>query len=648
MHLRRARGPVESPGKKMAEPLLGQAAGVHRPRNVDWKRAGALLYGDWGTSKAYVIGLAFLAAGFSSLPIILAVCAVTGLVGINYAVICRHFPDGGGVYSAARSQGRLLAVVGALLLLADLTVTAALSGWSALTYITSGAEHITVIKLLRDHIALTTIGVLLVMGLINYFGPKHSGTFAVVLALPTAAIVITLIAISAPHLTTRFLEPRHESLGTLWVQFVGVILALSGAESIANLTGVMKLDPGSTMENPRVARESLKAITPVAIEVVAGTALLGWAMLSLPQVIGKTMHLTGPDEIATVLQARSEDMLRFIGEQFATATFSPSVGNLFGWVVGIVFFLLLLSAANTAIVAVIGLLYMMSRDREMPRQFRILNRHGVPIYPLVISIALPAIVLLFVANFTALAGLYAIGVVGAITVNVGSCAFNRTVGFTWYDRVLFGITFAILLLVELTLAHTKLDALQFVIAVLLGGLALRAYTLKRQGLTTLTIHRDVAQMVTPELPATMQSRLAEGQKIMVAARGITPVLSFALDEAQLRKATLCVLFVKEIAVYYASGPTTLGRARWQDDPEANAIMAFMLKLGSERGVCVLPVYAVSEDAATTILDLSATLGVDFLMLGTSHRLTLTNLLRGNVVTNIAAQLPDTIRLIIYG
>jgi hypothetical protein len=36
------------------------------------------------------------------------------------------------------------------------------------------------------------------------------------------------------------------------------------------------------------------------------------------------------------------------------------------------------------------------------------------------------------------------------------------------------------------------------------------------------------------------------------------------------------------------------------------------------------------------------------MLGTSHRLTLANLLRGNVVTNIAAQLPDTIRLIIYG
>src|SRR5262252_6151048 len=187
----------------MEDLVLEARAGVHRPRNLDWKRAAALLYGDWGTSKAYVIGLAFVAAGFSSLPIILAVCALTCLVGINYAVICRHFPDGGGVYSAARSQGRLLAVVGALLLLADLTVTAALSGWSALTYITSGAEHIEFIKLAREHIALTTIGVLLIMGAINYFGPKHSGSLAVVLALPTAVIVILLIALGAPHFTTH-------------------------------------------------------------------------------------------------------------------------------------------------------------------------------------------------------------------------------------------------------------------------------------------------------------------------------------------------------------------------------------------------------------------------------------------------------------
>ncbi|HSP63298.1 MAG TPA: amino acid permease, partial [Pyrinomonadaceae bacterium] len=435
----------------MADLILTETAAAHRPRNVDWKRAAALLYGDWGTSKAYVIGLAFVAAGFSSLPIILAVCALTGLVGINYAVICRYFPDGGGVYSAAKSQGRLLAVVGALLLVADLTVTAALSGWSALTYVISGAEHVVLLKFLKDHIAFTTIGVLLFLGFINWFGPKHSGTLAVALALPTVVVVIVLVGISAPHLTTQFLEPRHESFGQLWVQFVGVILALSGVEAIANLTGVMKLDRGSTPDKPSVRTQSIKAITPVAIEVVLGTALLGWAMLSLPNVLQKSMGALHHDQITAVMEHRNEDMLRFMGEQFGAATFGPGFGTLFGWVVGIVFLLLLLSAANTAIVAMVGLLYMTARDREMPRQFKRLNKYGVPLFPLAIAVGLPCIVLLTATSFTSLAGLYAIGVVGAITVNLGSCTLNRAIGFTWYDRVLFGVTFVVLLLVELTL-----------------------------------------------------------------------------------------------------------------------------------------------------------------------------------------------------
>jgi nucleotide-binding universal stress UspA family protein len=135
---------------------------------------------------------------------------------------------------------------------------------------------------------------------------------------------------------------------------------------------------------------------------------------------------------------------------------------------------------------------------------------------------------------------------------------------------------------------------------------------------------------------------------MVAARGMTPVLSFALDEAQLRKAVLCVLYVKEIAVYFSAAPAVIGRARWQDDPEANAIMSLMMKLGAERNICVLPVYAVSEDAAATILDLSATMGVDYLLIGASQRSALTHLLRGSIVTNVAQQLPDEIRLVIFG
>ena len=602
------------------------SAGVHRPRNVDWKRAAALLYGDWGTSKAYVLGLAFVAAGFASFPIILAVCVLTAIVGFNYIIVCAHFPDGGGVYSAARQQSRFLASVGALLLIANFIVTAALSGWAGVTYLGIPSQYAPV----------AAMAVILGLGAINYFGPKHSGSVSIWLAVPAVIVVVATIAFSAPHLNLAHLEPRHTDLGTVWVQFVGVILALSGVEAIANLTGVMKLDPNATPSAPKVTRTATKAILPVAIEVVVGTALLGWAMLSLPK------------SYAPELTAHKEDMLRFLGEHYAAMVGGAWFGHGFSLFVGAVFGLLLISAVNTAIVALIGVIYMMAQDGEMPRQFARLNKHGVPRIPLIVAVAIPILVLAIMRQFEALAGLYAIGVVGAISVNLGACTFNKHLGLRAYERLIMGATFLVLALVEVTIAKTKPDALFFAVCVLGVGLGFRAYSHKIAGLKTLTLKREVAAMVTPDLVTTVETRIQEGHRIMVAARGITSVLGFALDEAQLRNATLYVLYVKEIVVFYARAPTTPGRPKWQDDPEAAAIMSTMVKLGAERNVCVLPVYAVSDDAANTILDLTATLGVDYLIIGASQRTAMSKLLRGSVVTNVAQQLPESIHLIIYG
>ncbi|MFL6515427.1 MAG: amino acid permease [Chthoniobacterales bacterium] len=610
----------------MAEIISAQGARVHRPRNVDWKRAAALLYGDWGTSKAYVLGLAFVAAGFSSFPIIIAVCVVTAVVAFNYIVICAHFPDGGGVYSAAREQSRFLASVGALLLIANFIVTAALSGWAGASYLGVPTGYAPVV----------TMALIAIVGAINYFGPKHSGSVSIWLAVPAVIIVILTIAFSLPHLNLAHLEGRHVSLGATWVQFVGVILALSGVEAIANVTGVMKLDSDSTAEHPKVTRTAAKAILPVAVEVVVGTALLACAMLSLPK------------SFAPALNDHKEDMLRFIAGHYAGLLGGPWFGHVFSIVVGVVFGLLLISAVNTAIVALVGVIYMMAQDGEMPPQFARLNKHGVPFIPLLLAVAIPILVLALTKEFEALAGLYAIGVVGAIAVNVGSCTFNKRLNLHAHERLIMGLTFVLLAAVELTIAKTKQDALFFAMCVLFVGLGFRAYSHKISGLKTLTVTKKVADMVTPDLSTSMDSRLAEGQKVMVAARGITQVLSFALDEAELRKATLCVLYVKEIAVFYGGGPTVRGRPKWQEDPEANAIMSLMLKMGGERDICVLPVYAVSEDPAATILDLAATLGVDFLIIGASQRHGMTKLLRGSVATNVAQQLPESIQLLIFG
>src|SRR5437868_6721054 len=112
-----------------------------RPRNVGWLQAAGLLFGDWGTSRLYVLGLAMFFAGRTSFWLILMMSILILAVGWAYSQICRIYPDGGGVYTAAKAKSKTLAVVGALLLFADYAVTASLSALDAFHYFGLGAHH---------------------------------------------------------------------------------------------------------------------------------------------------------------------------------------------------------------------------------------------------------------------------------------------------------------------------------------------------------------------------------------------------------------------------------------------------------------------------------------------------------------------------
>src|SRR5687768_7743559 len=112
-----------------------------RPRNVGWLQAAGLLFGDWGTSRLYVLGIALFFAGRTSFWLILGMSLLVLAVGWAYTQICRIYPDGGGVYTAAKSRSRLLGVVGALLLFADYTVTASLSALEAFHYFGLPLQH---------------------------------------------------------------------------------------------------------------------------------------------------------------------------------------------------------------------------------------------------------------------------------------------------------------------------------------------------------------------------------------------------------------------------------------------------------------------------------------------------------------------------
>jgi len=249
-----------------------------RPRVLGWLRSAAILDGDWGTSVAYVMGLGFALAGYSSFWHLCFMMVLTSLVAVNYITICRLYPHGGGVYSSVYHRSQLLAVIGALLLAADYVVTMALSVLDACHYLNLGYP------------ALWAIIIISVVGSINWFGPKHSGGLALIISSLTLATLATIIFSSAGTAIQQATIIRPEGgLFHNWGIFVGFILSLSGIEAISNMTGLMK--------NP--ARDSRRAILSVLAKVIIANLFLGLAMHAI-QGLNPGDH--------------KEDMLRFLGE----------------------------------------------------------------------------------------------------------------------------------------------------------------------------------------------------------------------------------------------------------------------------------------------------------------------------------------------
>jgi amino acid transporter len=598
-----------------------------RPRNVDAIRAAAILYGDWGTSKAYVIGLAFAIAGYSSFWLIAAMCVLTALVAVNYMTICRHYPDGGGVYASVRHRSEIISIVGAFLLIADYIVTAAISALSAFQYL--GVDHPEIFAAL----AIAAIGGL------NYFGPKHTGGLAFLVSVPTAIVVIGLSIFAIPHLgeAVHNLKPLSGGFLHNWNGFVGIVLALSGVEAIANATSVMKLDPGSTDENPSVRKTSTPAIAFVMVEVCVFTALLGLAMHALG---GLQAH--GGEVDAPGSSGVRDYMLRYMAQIFVGAPFGPIAGQLAGWIVSIVIGFLLLSAVNTAIGALIAISFLMSRDGELPKNFEKLNAFGVPNVGLIVATIIPAALVIAVRDVSGLADLYAVGVVGAIATNLGASSTDRKLRLKTWERVLMFCTFIIMAGIEISLFVDKPNALVFATIVLLFGLILRGLASERALKKEQKLATELGdkRLLAPINFATAMVEMS-GPPMLCAVRGIGRTLDFAIQEAKDTDRPLYLLFVREQPVLSQDDR----KRKWTEDEEAAKI--FTYANDKSDGLRILPCYAISDAPADTIVDITATVGASYLIVGAPQRSALVNLLRGNIIRNISDILPEEIHLLVY-
>lgn len=198
-----------------------------RPRDLRWYLAGPMFFGDLGTSRLYVLGLATFYAGLAAPYYVAAICVLLFVVGWAYTIICRVNPDGGGVYSSGRMLSPTLGAIGAIMLFANYVVTAAISTYEAIVYI--GAPF----DMPRFLIPLlVAVAFALIYGL-NYVGARRAGTFALIIALASIGITALLALLTLDHLPEGWRHFREYAQSSdsvpfvrRWRNFVFVILAL--------------------------------------------------------------------------------------------------------------------------------------------------------------------------------------------------------------------------------------------------------------------------------------------------------------------------------------------------------------------------------------------------------------------------------------
>jgi amino acid transporter/nucleotide-binding universal stress UspA family protein len=600
-----------------------------RPRNLNWFQAAALLFGDWGTSRLYVLGLAFLVAGRSSFWLIFGMSMLILAVGWAYTQICRIYPDGGGVYTAARHRSALLGVVGALLLFADYTITASLSAVEAFHYFGVGKTHTAQVSQEPDagaHLAmehedgeahaaerfwtwnspgLWAIVAIIGLGAFNLLGPKHSAAFALFAAAGMIIITLIIVVFAVPkvHWAQVDLGGLNHPPLKLWEAFVSIVLALSGVEAIANLTGVMKKP---------VYKTAKKAIWVVALEVAVFNCILAAVMCAIFP-LGRSGH--------------KEDMLAFMAGYY--------IGPIGEWPVRILGGLLLLSATNTAVNGLMSVLYVMSRDNELPRFFQKLNGFGAPWIGAVVAAGVPALVLLFFHDLETLAHLYAIGIVGAVAINCCITVFHPRLRKTWRKLGMAALG-VLLVAIWFTLALTKLHALIFVSIVLAVGLTLRQltrYAASRRPKPSL-LRQAIVEQLTPD--ALIKPRL------LLATAGSDDLADAALKVAREEGTSLVVCFIREVALNYrveAESQLTL-----DTDPAAQALFRDFLAHGHRFGVPIIPVYDTGTNGVELIAEQAAINGVSKVLIGSSRRGALHNLIKGSFQRKLEDLLPEDVKV----
>jgi amino acid transporter len=603
-------------------------------RQLNWFLAWAVVFCDIGTSVYYVPGILYSHVKDATPFFVLLTTGGFILLSLKYIEISWRNPEGGGVVTiTTKAFGPMWGCLGGMLIIVDYFLTTSISAVAGFQYIGSVFPtvdaHITVL-------ACIGVGVLAVL---NVIGIRESAAVALVMA--SAAFVVNLFIIAVALFTMDAgqwsavlskLAPHGEiDHYELLVGFSSAWLAFSGLESISQLSPTMRFP---------LRRTARRAMLAVIV----------------------TMLVTSPVLTALSIGLLPEELKATESERFISELGMIAMGFSAKLAVVLTASSLLLFASNTAIIGSYHVFLALVNGGFLPRIIAVRNpTFNTPHIAVGIATIVPASVIIFSGGEMKLLGdMYAFGLLGAFVFSSFSLDAirwrlgRRDAGF-WlgiFTTLMVVVAWAVNLI-------EKPLATYFGGSVTLVGM-LVAVGVRRAWFLDLLVqipmiqrlqaraYRASEDLVEDELKGLMT--LAEAAEVrplyfsstLLAVRDEAPrLIEEGVTRAKGRgESALYCIFVEEWPGLFAGNKPHV--------PNEQGLRTLRAALAAvrEESIEMVPIWAVSHNAAEAISNAAKTLDVDCVMIGASRRSAFYHMLRGHVLKGLMKKLPRDCHLMI--
>ncbi|HEX6439028.1 MAG TPA: APC family permease [Candidatus Binatia bacterium] len=603
-------------------------------RQLNWFLAWAVVFCDIGTSVYYVPGILYGHVKDATPFFVLLTTGGFILLALKYIEISWRNPEGGGVVTiTTKAFGPMWGCLGGMLITVDYFLTTAISAVSGFQYVGS------IFSGIDSHIvALACLGVG-VLAALNIVGIRESATVALVMAC--ASFLVNLVVIGAAFIgmdasqwqavLSRLGTGKELSRYELLVGFSSAWLAFSGLESISQLSPAMRLPLRQTTR---------------------------WAM----GAVIVTMVMTAPVLTALSIGLLPEQFKASESERFISELGLIAGGYGIRLAVVLTASSLLLFAANTAIIGSYHVFLALVKGGFLPQIIAVRNpTFNTPHIAVGIATIVPALVIFFSGGELDILGdMYAFGLLGAFVFSSLSLDSIRwKLGRRDWGFWLGVLTTGMVLVAWAVNLVEKERATYFGGAVTTIGMLI-AVGVRRAWFVDLLLqipfvqrlqaraYRASEDLVEDELKGLMT--LTEAVEVkplyssstLLALRDENPRL---IKEAIVRargggEPALNCIYVEEWPGLFA------GDTPHMPNEQGTQTLKAALQAGRENQIEIVPIWAVSHNAAEAIANAAKALDVNAVVIGASRRSAFYHMLRGHVVKGLMKKLPHDCRLMI--